>query len=272
MSFSVSLVVTCKDRLSHLQQTLPTFLAQSFSKIIVIDYGCSQGSSDWVRSLSANIILKRVDDDPGFCLSRARNSSISLIETDLIFFIDADVKLKLGFDRWLKENVTDLSSFYVSSRPCDDSLYGTVVCPTVHFQKVGMYDEAYRSWGGEDVDLYLRLGRQSLQTASFPCDFLDPITHGDDLRCLAIKSGGMGSKHMAILLAKFYREIKLDVEAVLNTKLDLNYRNKLMADIRNLLFEMKDSKSQVKQVDIQLPPIKNSPVIKKTLNYLIKIS
>jgi glycosyltransferase involved in cell wall biosynthesis len=272
MSFSVSLVVTCKDRLSHLQQTLPTFLAQSFSKIIVIDYACSQGSSDWVRSLNANVILKRVDDDPNFCLSRARNASIDLIDTDFILFIDADVKLRKNFDQWIRDNVRDMNSFFVASRPCDYSLYGTLLCPTVHFQKVGMYDEVYRAWGGEDTDLYLRLGRLGLQAASFPCDFLDPISHGDDMRRLPIKSGGMGSKSMAMLLAKIYREIKLDIEAILNSNLDINYRKKLMADIRSLLFEMKDSKSQVRRIDIQLPPINNPPVVKKTLNYLIKSS
>jgi glycosyltransferase involved in cell wall biosynthesis len=272
MNFSVSLVVTCKDRLSHLQQSLPSFLAQSFSKIIVIDYGCTQGSSDWVRSLNSNILLKNIDDDPNFCLSRARNSAIDLIDTDLILFIDADVRLNKNFDQWIKNNVGDINSFFVASRPCDDALYGTLLCPTVHFQKVGMYDEAYRAWGGEDVDLYLRLSRLGLQATSFPCDFLDPISHGDDIRCLSIKSGGMGSKSMAILLAKIYREIKLDVEAILNNNLDMNYRMKLMADIRNLLLKMIQTKSKLQKIEIQLPIRPNSPVKKKELNYLINIS
>jgi glycosyltransferase involved in cell wall biosynthesis len=271
MSFSVSLVVTCKDRLSHLRQTLPTFLAQSFSKIIVIDYACSQGSSDWVRSLNANVIIKRVDDDPNFCLSRARNASFDLIDTDLILFIDADVKLKNNFDQWIRDNVGNMNSFFVASRPCDYSLYGTLLCPTVHFQKVGMYDEVYRAWGGEDTDLYLRLGRLGLHAASFPCDFLDPISHGDDMRRLSIKSGGMGSKSRAMLLAKIYREIKLDIEAILNSNLDINYRKKLMADIRNLLLEMIQTKSKLQTINIQLPIRRDSPVAKKVFTYSIKI-
>jgi hypothetical protein len=45
----VSIVVTCKDRLHHLQPTLPETMRQSSSEVIVVDYRCSRGTADKLR-------------------------------------------------------------------------------------------------------------------------------------------------------------------------------------------------------------------------------
>jgi glycosyltransferase involved in cell wall biosynthesis len=35
----MTLITTCKNRLAHLKETLPLMMTQSFSEVIVVDYG-----------------------------------------------------------------------------------------------------------------------------------------------------------------------------------------------------------------------------------------
>ena len=52
-----SLIVTCKGRLMHLRQTLPLFCALPDTEVILVDYGCPDGSGVWA---AANFPAARV--------------------------------------------------------------------------------------------------------------------------------------------------------------------------------------------------------------------
>ena len=50
----VSIIPTCKGRLHHLRETLPSMLAQDYAgdwEIVVVDYDCPDGTFEWVKSL-----------------------------------------------------------------------------------------------------------------------------------------------------------------------------------------------------------------------------
>jgi glycosyltransferase involved in cell wall biosynthesis len=271
MQLPISLVVTCKNRLDHLKQTLPSFLELPLANIIVVDYGCMQGTAQWVNSLEMGLIVEKVDDDPFFCLARARNAALKRVSTEYIIFVDADVKLKPGLGVWLNEHLQKHRTFWIAQRPCNHSLYGTLICNTKDFNRVGQYDEAYRAWGGEDADLYTRFQRSGLKVSYFPSQFMEPIDHDDDIRCLQLDGGGMGSKSRAIILAKIYREIKLDIEAVIVDRLEIDFRHQLMSDIRHLLLKMFAENIKVESLQINLPALLHSPIAKKTMNYEINI-
>jgi glycosyltransferase involved in cell wall biosynthesis len=68
----ISFITTCKNRLSHIQETMPLLYAEAAKEeIIFVDYGCTQGSSDWVKAHYPKVKIVLVNDDPGFCAARA---------------------------------------------------------------------------------------------------------------------------------------------------------------------------------------------------------
>lgn len=180
----LAFVTTCKNRLDHLQQTLPRLVAQQPDEIVVVDYGCPQGTGDWVASTFPEVKLVRVEDDPGFCVARARNLGAAVVESEWICFIDADVLANAGWVDWMRTGLQQ-GFYFQCERPEStwlNDLAGTVVLQRACFERLGGYDEMIRGWGGEDSDLYQRLRFAGLKPASYPARFVESIGHGDDLR------------------------------------------------------------------------------------------
>ena len=67
----LSLITTCKNRLPHLKQTLPLMLRQPRAEVIVVDYGCEQGTAAWVQEHHPAAKLVQVNDDPVFCAAQS---------------------------------------------------------------------------------------------------------------------------------------------------------------------------------------------------------
>lgn len=178
---TVAFVVTCKGRLHHLKEALPLIMAQNPDEMIVVDYGCPDGTKDWVEGNFPDAKLVYVDDDTGFSVSRARNFGAAHAVAEFICFIDADVKVGAGFVDWLKKNL-DEEYYYLIDLKSRTSLTGTVVCAKEAFAKIGGYDEAYRGWGGEDLDLYHMLDFSGYKENHFSSKFLSSIDHGDEDR------------------------------------------------------------------------------------------
>jgi hypothetical protein len=70
---AVAFITTSKGWLHHIRQTLPLIVAQSPAEIVVVDYACPEQTGDWVEARYGSVKVLRVSDDPGFCVSRARN-------------------------------------------------------------------------------------------------------------------------------------------------------------------------------------------------------
>jgi len=145
---SVAIVTTCKGRLAHLRQSLPLMLEQGADEVIVVDYGCPEGTADWVKKNYPQVKIVRVDDDPGFCLSCARNAGARAVKSDWICFIDADILVQPGFVAWMR-NQLEPNSFYRT--PMIDGKWdacGSFIVSRVAFERIGGYDEVFRGWGG----------------------------------------------------------------------------------------------------------------------------
>ncbi len=108
----LSLITTCKNRLPHLKQTLPLMLQQPHAEVIVVDYGCEQGTAAWVKEHHPAAKLVQVNDDPVFCVARARNMGAKNASHELLCFVDADVLLHLELGKWLELNQNP-NGFYV---------------------------------------------------------------------------------------------------------------------------------------------------------------
>ena len=228
----LSLITTCKNRLPHLKQTLPLMLQQPRAEVIVVDYGCEQGTAAWVKEHHPAAKLVQVKDDPIFCAARARNMGAKNASHELLCFVDADVLVHLELGKWLELN-QDPNAFYlypVSNK--ERELDGFLIVRREHFFKVDGYDEAIRGWGGEDFDLYERLARTGLSKSSVPRESISSISHGDELRQLSEDEGGYGTKMGGLSMIQLYGAIKRDSWRLTGQEVELEKRKELVEFIR----------------------------------------
>lgn len=229
----LSFITTCKNRLAHLKQTLPLMASQSGSEVIVVDYGCEQGTAEWVEKTFPKVKVIRVVDDPRFLASRARNIGARQATGEFLCFIDADVLLKIDIGAWAGE-FAQPHMFYVSGNPRDFGTWGFVICSRASFERIDGYDEAYDGWGGEDVDLYDRLRALDYSRATVPSDALAAIKHGDELRQVGKKDPDFfNSTEEAVAMHESYRLIKFDIAKLVGSVPDLTLRKRIYAGIRS---------------------------------------
>ncbi|MCP4126480.1 MAG: glycosyltransferase [Gammaproteobacteria bacterium] len=230
---SIGFVTTCKGRLHHLKKTLPALVAENPSEIIVVDYGCPQHTGDWVETHFPQVRVIRVDDDPGFCLSRARNLGAVQITSHWICFIDADIQIRSGFLDWLRDHINSLH-YYVSAQingVRDRQLCGTVVCTKEAFDRIDGYDDVINGHGGEDNDLYYRLRVSGLSEDNYPIDFVDPIFHDESERVTFYEVKDLAIQH-AINLSYHKAKKQLMRRHYNNIQPPLSVRQMLMTHVR----------------------------------------
>ena len=87
----ISIIVTCKNRLSHLKKTIKNLQSQSNSELIVVDYDCQENTSGWVKSNYPSAKTLVIKDDQIFSLSRARNLGANIAQGNILLFVDADI-------------------------------------------------------------------------------------------------------------------------------------------------------------------------------------
>lgn len=231
---SITFITTCKGRRHQLEQTLPKMVAEAPDEIVVVDYGCPDGTGEWVRECFPSIRVVHVDDDPGFIVARARNLGAAAASSRWFCFIDADIVIEPGFVAWLRANLRDYAYFrraVVENVPGYNEL-GTFLCTREAFAHVHGYDEVMIAYGSEDLDLYERLSIAGISAAAYPARFVNALKHGDDerLRFKAIKN-----RTASVVLIRLYRAAKRQAMAFygVQTELPRALREQLYAQIRD---------------------------------------
>ena len=245
----LTFITTCKNRLHHLKQTLPRMVEQSNAEVIVVDYGCSQGTAAWVRSHYPQIKIVTVGDDTGFSAARARNLGAADAKTDWLCFIDADIVLKADLGLWVAHHAFDGFLYQADPMPSPDAK-GTVICQRSAYLNVGGYDEAYRGWMPEDGDFYASLEDIGIKRGWFSGNYLVPIPHGDNERALG-GADEMATREQSMRTSMVYRMAKRDIFRLTGTTLELEGRKNL---IRNIMEQVKKfhSSSQLQDGHITL--------------------
>ena len=231
----LSLVTVCKGRLEHLRQTLPSMVAQPRCEVILVDYGCPQGSATWAEGAHPGARVLRVDDDPGFSLPRARNLGATRATGSVLFFIDADIRLSARFSDWYRQHGRD-DRVYLPL-PRKESASGSVLIPMQIFRAIGGYDEAFRGWGGEDREIMDRVRDLGFTVTSYPSELIEPIPHGDDLRRFDLSAEQANPRELSALRARIYRAIKRDLRRLGAPELGLEQRLALMARASGAVLE-----------------------------------
>lgn len=229
----ISFVTTCKGRLHHLKETLPLWLEQGPDEVVVVDYGCPDGTAAWLAASFPQVKVVRVTDDPGFNASRARNFGGRAATSPWLCFIDADIRIAPGWLDWLREHL-DAHCFYLPSEDggvIDVESSGTVLCTRQAFDAVGGYDEVMSGWGAEDSDFYRRLRLKYVGQAAYPRQFVLPIRHGEDER---FRFRELRNKGLSIVVGELYAQAKSMIMWTQGgrTELPFDVRASLMEEVR----------------------------------------
>lgn len=240
-----SVIITCKNRLAHLRQSLLTLSDQKSIELIVVDYGCSEGTRDWVRNHFPGVKVVCVDDDPIFSLSRARNIGALHARGEYLMFSDVDVIIDFPIAKWISDNCI-AGEFYSVDPRGDASLCGTAIINKNDFHSAGEYDEAFRGWGGEDTELYQRLRNRLIEHKSISSQGFSTISHGDNLRQLSTEQGGAGSKKMALIICILYSRIISDFFRTFKITLSIEERETMMARVKKFALDLELSKTSSK--------------------------
>jgi len=184
----VSIVTSCMNRNRFLLQSIPSWLEIGFLEIIVVDWNSEISVFEYLQEnlpslgvhnvtvvRSAQHAMKEYFND-----GWARNTGARLCRSPFIFFMDSDIKISNS--RILYDCICLHADIcYRGNIPGG---YGTCLVSAGKFSKINGYNERMWSWGGEDLDLYIRLKiEQGCEIETFfPTALLEHAHHDDDLR------------------------------------------------------------------------------------------
>ncbi len=114
----ISVVVPTKDRLPYLRKAIPMFLAhQEVKEVIVVVDGCSDGTLEYVREVSASDPRVRyVDNVTNKGLPYSRNRGLELAECEYAFTGEDDLELTPNFFATLLAHMAETGADIISGR------------------------------------------------------------------------------------------------------------------------------------------------------------
>lgn len=191
MGYKISVVVPFRNRpfesLRNCVDSISSQLERS-DELIVVDYGSTAALSTEVAAFvnrHPQVSYKKIDSE-GLLFNKAHALNIALKKAEGDFFMvcDADVVLGKDFLASLKR-VLNISSFFnykcyylpkgfdISGLSGSSKAYnyelsstngkGLLIAPTNDLREVNGYDEYFRLWGNEDLDIFRRLVNKGLQ-------------------------------------------------------------------------------------------------------------
>lgn len=244
---TIGFVTTCRGRLHHLQQTIPRIVAEQPDEIIVVDHDCPQGTGDWLEKNYPNVIVARVRDGAPFNLARARNVGIRLSAADILCVIDADILVQPGFVAWIRRHARGARFLRQAPQQGKRALqtWGTMVCPRRRLLHVGLYDEAFDGWGGEDDDIYWRLKAAGTSEESFPFEAISAISHDEAERFAEYREK---ERDTHLVINRLYRQAKETLYGFLQPEgdLPLEMRKQIRAEVKRALLNLKDGRASLK--------------------------
>jgi hypothetical protein len=203
-------VTTCKGRLDHLKKTLPKNLTDDYPNAVyvVLDYDSQDDLIHWAnRFHKADLDIGRLviytyrNGHMPFHISHAKNmaSRCGILEgADVLVTMDADNYGGPGFSQyianafinpgWLRPGIFMCPNYALikslphgALRPAR-GYAGRLAIWTSTFIKMGGYDEAFATWGREDICLNFRLQRSGYAMRYIPNEYLNAINHNAEVR------------------------------------------------------------------------------------------
>lgn len=188
MDYKISFCITCMNRLSHIQETLPRNIKDNYClgevEFVLLDYNSSDGLEDWVKSNMENHIKTgilayyKTLDPQTYLRSHSRNIAFKLANGQIVCNLDADNFLGKDFAADMISRFSISESIFYTSDLTSPDVYGRVLLLKKDFLDVNGYDESLVGYGFEDLDLFHRLKRKGLtQHYFFNRDYYRAIMH-----------------------------------------------------------------------------------------------
>jgi glycosyltransferase involved in cell wall biosynthesis len=175
----LSIVTTCKGRLHHLRESLPTFLAQPDCEVIVVDFDCPDDTAGVVtREFPAARVVK-LENEPHFDIARARNAGADAALGEWVAIIDADILIVADFHARVASRMKPGVFFRFFPQRRGTSLFGTCIMRREDYLAVGRYDEAMQGYGADDQEMYFRLGLSGLEAVAMEFDLVARVIDHD---------------------------------------------------------------------------------------------
>lgn len=228
MSAKYSIITTCKGRLNDLKRTLPVFLKQDSAEVIVVDYDCPDGTSDYVAASYPSVHVVAVEDKPKFNASHARNLGAAQAAGEFLVFLDADVVVAEGFVNQVDSRMSE-HSFALFGSPVPNSLRGSCVVWREDFAKVGGYDELLGGYEGEELDLYMRLRHIGAKKIRLDQDLVVEIIEQSIEERLRFREPDIKKQFLRGQLYMLAKEMVLQVQG--SAVLDLAFRQRMLAQV-----------------------------------------
>lgn len=176
----LAIVTPCKGRLHHLRQTSHRAVREC-DLLVVVDYSCQDECGHWVAKTFSprDAVPCYVPGKRWFNKSEAHNAGARLaieMGATILCFVDADTIIKPGFSDWVVKRVSPGRFCIANTHPDLTGFLGTT---PEDFTGVNGYDGSYDSWGGEDLDMRIRLRLAGCNFGIAPENALEPIEHSD---------------------------------------------------------------------------------------------
>lgn len=190
MKPDASIIIPTYNRRELLRRTLQSLALQSYPadrfEVVVVDDGSTDGTDAMVQQLQVPYVLRYVRQ-PNRGRAAARNAGVRAAAADLLIFLDSDVAVAREFveahvrahdepGRVVKEPVihvptmdtpldlepklTDMSSAFFAT--------GNVSVARRHFEEAGFFNESFREYGWEDLEMGDRLRALGLRSYTAP--------------------------------------------------------------------------------------------------------
>lgn len=187
--------VPCMGRLGFLQKTVGPVVSYPGINYCLVDYSCPDRCGDWLANRYPEDIrrhrlaVERVPNQRVFHKCKAHNAGArrAISEgAEYLCFLDADTVVGPAFFEWIQSHVARRSFLIAGKRPDGSdqpSVTGLLVVHRDAFRQVGGFDESFRGWGGEDIEMRLRLFLLAgLDYVDVPLSLITPLPHADSLR------------------------------------------------------------------------------------------
>jgi len=197
----IALVTTCKNRTTHLAQTLPRNIEDNIDypniRYIVLDYNSGDNLLDYLRSafssqIASGLLTIYSCRAPGpFRMAHSKNMASRcglLHDADILVNVDADNFTGPGFASYVASSMVNTdkywSSFLWARKPVNTprGCTGRIAVTPRQFLITGGYDEKYDTYGPDDKDFTARLLRLGNRGVEIDTKYLSIIPHNNHLR------------------------------------------------------------------------------------------
>lgn len=193
MTRTISVVCGVMDRMGHLSQALPTWLAcPEVTEVVIVDWSSSKPLPNCARDPRVRVVM--VDGQSHWHASKCHNLGLRLARGELVLRLDADDLLvadpegRTFFD--VHEHAGDNSFFRLDKTTLRESdqvhLVGVIYARKKDLLGVGGYNERVRFYGHEDDDLVARLAASGAKVLDLDTRVLHHLTHSDSERVLRV--------------------------------------------------------------------------------------